>query len=66
MLTPTSESRLSWFYYLFAPLTMLLAIALFVVVLFGGLKSVDRSLTRVIVPGKTTDRKSTRLNSSHT
>ena len=54
MLTPTSESRLSWFYYLFAPLTMLLAIALFVVLLFGGLKSVDRSLTRVIVPGKTT------------
>lgn len=53
MLTPNSESRLSWFYYLFAPLAMLLAIALFVALLFGGLKSVDRSLTRVIVPGKT-------------
>lgn len=53
MLTPTSEPRLSWFYYLFAPLAMLLAIGSFVVLLFGGLKSVDRSLTRVIVPGKT-------------
>jgi hypothetical protein len=53
VLAPTSESRLSWFYYLFAPLAMLFAIALFVALLFTELKSVDRSLTRVIVPGKT-------------
>jgi hypothetical protein len=32
---------------------MLLAITMFVVLIFDGLKSVDRSLTRVIVPGKT-------------
>jgi hypothetical protein len=53
VLAPTSESRLGWFYYLFAPLAMLFAIALFVALLFTGLKSIERSLTRVIVPGKT-------------
>jgi hypothetical protein len=53
LLNPSLESRLSWFYYLFAPLAMLLATALFVLLIFGGLKSIDRSLTRVVVPGKT-------------
>jgi hypothetical protein len=52
VLAPTSESRLGWFYYLFAPFAMFVAIVLFVLLLFGGLKSVDRSLARVIVPGK--------------